>query len=141
MANKTTATLSITSNIGSSGIRLNCSTALYQAGTTTDIDYHTGLHRLDMETTNAVQILDDANYSTKANMLYIKNLSQTPTDFITIGDAVDGTPNLTAAGTLGCLYAGQFALIPYDPSGGTKHIHVQQSVANMDWEFMLFHQD
>jgi hypothetical protein len=141
MANKTTATLNITSNIGSSPIRLNCSTSLYQAGVTTDIDFHTGLHRLDMESVDAVKILEADNYSTKSNMLYIKNLSQNAAEFITIGDAVDGTPSITTAGTLGCLYGGQFALIPWDPSGGSKDIYVEQSTANIDWEFVLFHQD
>tara|TARA_R100001594_G_scaffold27919_3_gene52998 strand:- start:27712 stop:28134 length:423 start_codon:yes stop_codon:yes gene_type:complete len=140
MANKTTATLNITSNIGSSPINLSCTTELNQAGTSTAIDYHTGLHRLDLETTNATEILDDANYSGAANMLYIKNLSKTLTDYLIIGDTASSN-DMTAAGTIGRLYAGQFALIPYDPSNGSKHILVEQSVANMDWEFMLFHQD
>ena len=143
MANKTTTTLSITSDIGSSRLNISCTNTLNQASTRADgLEYHTGLHRLDLESVNAYKILEADNYTADtACMLFIKNLSTTSTEYLIVGDAVDGTPSITAAGTIGNLYSGQFMIIPWNPVSSGKDFYVEQSVANMDWEFILFHED
>ena len=110
-----TAGLTLTSGINdltSDTLSLSISTALTQAGNSTALAQTTGLARKTTTTTDQYTLLKADEYTAdKAHKLYIKNTSETATEFFTV--YIDDEK-------LGLMYAGDWALIPWAATDGVK---------------------
>ena len=67
-----------------------------------------------------------------AHKVYIKNLSTTASEYITI--SFDDGSNTIG---IGMLYAGDFCFLPYE---GTKDIEITTSAANMTVEYLVIYE-
>ena len=126
----TTAKLTlVSSDLLSDALNLEVTTTLYKAGASTDIALSTGLARYSSGSTSYVKLLEADDYtSTKADKIYIKNTSTTRTDYVDLG---------IGAVTIGRLYGGEWALIPW---GGDADFGVTQSATTSVLEWMLFYE-
>ena len=114
------AKLTLTSAAGdltSSALSLSTSTTLVKAGLSTSIDNTSGLARTTTSAAAAGNIqaeilyrADDAT-TNGANKVYLKNMSDTITEYYTVH--IDGEE-------LGRLYSGDWAFFPWDATAGTK---------------------
>ena len=114
------AKLALTSAAGdltSSAVSISTSTTLVKAGLATTIDNTSGLARTTTSAAAAgniqAEILyrgDDAT-TNGANKVYLKNMSDTVTEYYTVH--VDGEE-------LGRLYSGDWAFFPWNAAAGTK---------------------
>ena len=129
----TTAKITIvSSDLLSDALDLAASTTLFKAGASTDIEKTTGLARYSSGSTSYVKLLEADDYtSTKADKIYIKNTSTTRTDYVDIGVGNAGTV------TLGRLYGGEWALIPWSSDADFGLI---QSSTTLVIEWMLFYE-
>ena len=126
----TTAKLTLVSaDLLSDALSLEVTSTLYKAGASTDIALTTGLSRYSSGSTSFAKLLESDDYtSTKADKIYIKNTSTTRTDYVDlgIGDV-----------TLGRLYGGEWALIPWSAAAD---FGVTQSATSIVLEWMLFYE-
>ena len=129
-----TAAISLTSaadDLTSNALSLSTSTALTQAGGSTAIASTTGLARTTTATVGSTALIDsvvlyraDVCTDNGANKVYIKNISTTPAEYVTVyltGDR-GGETHTYVSGLieLGRLYAGDFAFFPWNAVSGTK---------------------
>ena len=129
----TTAKLTLTSSdLLSDALSLEVTSTLYKAGASTDVALTTGLGRYSSGSTSYAKLLESDDYtSTKADKIYIKNTSTTRTDYVDIGVGNAGTV------TLGRLYGGEWALIPWSSDAD---FGVTQSSTTLVLEWMLFYE-
>ena len=129
----TTATLTLSSDLVSDALKFSTTSTLTKAGGSTAIASTAGLARTNF-TNNPIQSKvvyrsDDATAS-KANKIYLKNLSATATEYFTI--FIDEEE-------MGRLYAGDWAFFPWSATSGTKETFIT-TIANTwaagdTWEF------
>lgn len=126
----TTASLTLSSSdLTGDTLALTTTATLTKAGVTTGLDQTTGVARKFFATQQtAYNLIAAADYSTdKAHKVYIKNTSTTAAEYVTVEI---GATNLS----LGRLYAGDWALFPYD---GNNDIDIDTSAVNMTVEYMV----
>ena len=126
----TTATLTLSSaDLTGDALALSTTATLTKAGTATGLDQTTGVSRKFFATAQtAYNLVAAADYTAdKAHKVYIKNTSTTASEYITLEV---GSTNLS----LGRLYAGDWALIPFD---GNNDIDIDTSDVNMTVEYMV----
>jgi len=151
------ATLNVTSaDLSSSALALSKSMTMTKAGTTTGLEFTSGLIRRKLTAVTQIDLVATGAqaYGTptanaadgsvvSAGKLYIKNTGSSSTDFITIGlgDATgaeeldDGTSQIS----LGKLFGGDWMLIPYHGLANVGDVLVKPSTAEaMTIEWMLF---
>ena len=136
----TTATLTLSSgDLTGDALALSTTATLTKAGTVTGLDQTTGVARtLFSSAVSAEKLIDKALFSDwsasnqVAHKVYIKNLSTTPGEYITIGFD-DGSNTIG----IGMLYAGDFLFLPYE---GTKDIEVTTSDPNMTVEYLVIYE-
>jgi hypothetical protein len=129
----TTATLTLSSaDLTGDALALSTTATLTKAGTATGLDQTTGVSRKFFATAQtAYNLVAAADYTAdKAHKVYIKNTSTTAGEFITVEL---GSTNLS----LGRLYAGDWALIPFD---GNNDIDIDTSDVNMTVEFLVIYE-
>tara|TARA_R110000823_G_scaffold44212_1_gene114599 strand:- start:1290 stop:1748 length:459 start_codon:yes stop_codon:yes gene_type:complete len=145
------ATLSVSSgDLSSSSLALNKTMTMTKAGTTTGLEFTSGLvtrkltatTEIDLVTTGA-QMYGTPTATTNANKLYIKNTGSSSTDYISIGmgDATGGEEldDGTSKITLGKLYGGDWMIIPYHGATNVGDVLVAPSTAEATTiEWMLF---
>jgi len=129
----TTATLTLSSaDLTGDALALSTTATLTKAGTATGLDQTTGVSRKFFATAQtAYNLVAAADYTAdKAHKLYIKNTSTTAGEYVTVEV---GATNLS----LGRLYAGDWALLPYD---GNNDIDIDTSDVNMTVEFLVIYE-
>jgi len=132
----TTASLTLTStDLFDDSLSISNTATLYKAGTTIGLDQTTGLSKAYLTATTVIDLFPVVKGVTNASengKVYISNLSEDETEFITIniGDAV-----------IGKLYAGDFMWMPWSPRAQhVNDIELTPSVATgMNVEFMAIH--
>ncbi len=118
----TTATLTLNSaDLTGDALALSTTATLTKAESTVGLDQTTGVARkIYSAATTADNIVAAADYADdKAHKVYIKNLSTSQDEFVTIEV---GATNVQ----LGRLYGGDWAFLPYD---GTNDIDIDTSAA------------
>ena len=115
----TTATLTLSSSdLTGDALALSTTATLTKAGTLTGLDQTTGVGRKTYTSTSIATLVDKADYADdKAHKVYIRNTSTVATENIAI---------TVEAQLLGRLYAGDWALLPFN---GDQEIKVTPSVA------------
>jgi len=134
-----TATLTLTSaDIAGDPVNVSKTSTCYKAGTTTVLDQTNGLQKLVLTTGAAKEIYTAENAAAdlglnKAAKVYIRNLSEVTTEFITV------TINATV---IGKLYAGQWLFMPWSQNDVAADIKVTASGAGLSIpiEHMLMHE-
>lgn len=119
----TTATLTLNSaDLTGDALALSTTATLTKAESTVGLDQTTGVARkIYSAATTADNIIAAADYTVdKAHKVYIKNLSTSQDEFVTI--EVGSTTNVQ----LGRLYGGDWAFFPYD---GNNDIDIDTSAA------------
>tara|TARA_R100000234_G_scaffold26234_1_gene15163 strand:- start:1721 stop:2164 length:444 start_codon:yes stop_codon:yes gene_type:complete len=132
----TTASLTLEStDLFDDSLSISNTATLYKAGTTIGLDQTTGLTKTYVTATTQFDpfpVVKDATNASENGRVYIANLSEVRTEYITvgIGDAV-----------LGRLYAGDFMWMPWSPKlAHVSDIEITPSVATGMWvEFMAIH--
>ena len=150
------ATLSLSSSdLTSNSLALSKSMTMTKAGTTTGLEFTSGLVRRKFTSTNHVDLITagaqnygtpTASDSTSASKVYIKNTGSSSVDYIEVGlgtSSGSGTATSDAIGgthlAIGKLYGGDWMLIPYHGKATVGDVTVQPSVATeMTVEFMVF---
>jgi hypothetical protein len=136
----TTATLTLSSaDLTGDALSLSTTATLTKAGTVTGLDQTTGVARKVYTAAVANEkLIDKALFSDwssgdqVAHKVYIKNLSTTATEYVTISFD-DGTNTIG----IGMLYAGDWCFLPYE---GTKDIEITTSSANMTIEYLVIYE-
>jgi len=132
----TTASLTLTStDLFDDSLSISNTSTCYKAGTTIGLDQTTGLTKTYLTATTVIDmfpVVKDATNTVENGKVYIANLSEDETEFITItiGDAI-----------IGKLYAGDFMWMPWSPKlQHVSDIELAPSVATgMFVEFMAIH--
>jgi len=110
-----TAAITLTSganDLVTDALALSTSSSLSKAGTTTALANTSGLARKTTTTTDQYTLFNADEYTAdKAHKVYMKNTSTVAAEYFTIH--IDDEP-------LGRLYAGDWALIPWSATNGTK---------------------
>ena len=125
----TTATITLNSaDLTTDALALSKTATLTKAGTTTGLTETTGVGRKTTTASSAVTIFAAADYGdTRAHKIYVCNTSSTATEYATL---TIGTQDV------GLLYAGDWALVPWD---GTADFKYTPSVAtSFTLEYQLF---
>lgn len=127
----TTATITLSSaDLTGDALSLSSTATLTKAGTLTGLDQTTGVGRKTTTSDSQYTLVDKADYADdKAHKVYIKNTSTVATEnaIITVESQL-----------LGRLYAGDWALIPYN---GDQDIKITPSVATaFTIEFMVIYE-
>lgn len=126
----TTASLTLSSSdLTGDALALTTTATLTKAGVTTGLDQTTGVARKFFATQQtAFNLITAADYtSDKAHKVYIKNTSTTAAEYVTVEL---GATNVS----LGRLYAGDWALLPWDAN---NDIDIDTSAVNMTVEYMV----
>jgi len=115
----TTATLTLSSSdLTGDALSLSTTATLTKAGTLTGLDQFTGVARKTFATSSIQTLIDKGDYADdKAHKVYIKNTSSVATEHILV---------TVEAQLLGRLYAGDWALLPYN---GDQDIKITPSVS------------
>ena len=115
----TTATLTLSSaDLTGDALSLSTTATLTKAGTVTGLDQTTGVGRKTYTSTSIATLVEKADYDDdKAHKVYIRNTSTVATENIAI---------TVEAQVLGRLYAGDWALLPFN---GDQDIKVTPSVS------------
>ena len=132
----TTNSLTLTStDLFDDSLSISNTSTCYKAGTTIGLDQTTGLTRTYLTATTVIDLFPVVKGVTNAaenGKVYIANLSEDETEFLTIGigDAI-----------IGKLYAGDFMWMPYSPKAiYSSDIELTPSVATgMSVEYMVIH--
>lgn len=126
----TTATLTLSSSdLTGDSLALSTTATLTKAGVLTGLDQTSGVARkfYASVTTNGTLLAATDYTADKAHKLYVKNVSSTASEYVKISI---GSSNVA----LGRLYAGDWALLPYD---GANDIDITTSAVNMTLEYMV----
>tara|TARA_Y100001973_G_C5193586_1_gene332638 strand:- start:1098 stop:1511 length:414 start_codon:yes stop_codon:yes gene_type:complete len=130
-----TATITLTSaDIAGDPVNVSKTSTCYKAGTTTVLDQTGGLNKIILTSGSANTILDAvAAGANKAAKVYIRNLSDVASEYITV------TINATV---IGKLYAGQWLFIPWSQNDTSADVKVTASEAGLSIpvEYMLMHE-
>ena len=130
-----TATITLTSaDIAGDPVNVSKTSTCYKAGTTTVLDQTGGLNKIILTSGSASTILDAvAAGANKAAKVYIRNLSDVASEYITV------TINATV---IGKLYAGQWLFIPWSQNDTSADVKVTASEAGLSIpvEYMLMHE-
>ena len=129
----TTASLTLSSSdLTGDALALTTTATLTKAGVTTGLDQTTGVARKFFATAQtAFNLIAASDYTAdKAHKVYIKNTSTTAAEFVTVEI---GGSNVS----LGRLYAGDWALLPYD---GNNDIDIDTSAVNMTVEYLVIYE-
>lgn len=129
-----TASLNLSSSdLTSDELALSTTTVLTKAGTSTGLTETTGLARKTTSDTATVTLFDGADYTDNmAGKIYIKNLSTTASEYITI---------FMNSEKIGRLYAGDWAFLPYAADADTNDFKYTPSVSSaLTVEYMLMHE-
>ena len=115
----TTATLTLSSSdLTGDALSLSTTATLTKAGTLTGLDQFTGVARKTFATSSIQTLIDKGDYADdKAHKVYIKNTSSVATENIAV---------TVEAQLLGRLYAGDWALLPFN---GDQDIKITPSVS------------
>ena len=115
----TTATLTLSSSdLTGDALSLSTTATLTKAGTLTGLDQFTGVARKTFATTSIQTLVAKGDYADdKAHKVYIKNTSSVATENILV---------TVEAQLLGRLYAGDWALLPFN---GDQDIKITPSVS------------
>ena len=131
----TTNSLTLTStDLFDDSLSISNTSTCYKAGTTIGLDQTIGLNKVYLTATTQIDLFTvmDAANAAENGKVYIANLSEDETEFVTIniGDAV-----------IGKLYAGDFMWMPWSPRAQhVNDIELAPSVATgMHVEFMAIH--
>ena len=132
----TTASLTLTStDLFDDSLSISNTSTCYKAGTTIGLDQTTGLTKTYVTAVTQFDpfaVVKGATNTAENGKVYIANLSEDETEFITvsIGDAI-----------IGRLYAGDFMWMPWSPKlQHVSDIEITPSVATGMWiEFMAIH--
>lgn len=132
----TTATLTLSSgDLTGDALSLSTTTSLTKAGTATGLDQTTGVARKFYATaqTNTALILAAEYTDDKAHKVYIKNISTTASEFVTVK---------IGATEIGRLYAGDFLFVPWsaDTTTTDADIDIDTSAVNMTVEFLVIYE-
>ena len=144
------AAITLASDITSSATNFNKSMTMTKAGSTTGLEFSSGLisrkytavTEVDLVVAGA-QLYGTPTATTNANKLYIKNTGSSSTDYVTIGigtaaqtqEIDDNTSN----NHIGRLYGGDWMLIPFHGIATNGDITVKPSTAEVTTvEWMLF---
>jgi hypothetical protein len=129
----TTATITLTSaDLTGDALSLSTTATLTKHNSDTGLDYTTGVNRItygSAQTNTNLIAAADYNDTTRAHKVYIKNLSTSNSDSLTIEFGGSNT-------VVGKLYGGDWAFLPYD---GTNDIDVSTSGA-LSVEYMVIYQ-
>ena len=135
MATTTNTLLLESTDLFDDSLSISNTSTCYKAGTTTGLDQTTALttvYATSVPQFDPFPAVKGADNRVKNGKVYIANLSEDETEFITvsIGDAV-----------IGRLYAGDFLWMPYSPKATlSSDIEITPSVATgMFIEFMAIH--
>ena len=147
------ATISVSSaDLTSSTLAISNTMTMTKAGTTTGLEFTSGLVRRKLTATTAIDLVTVGAqmYGTPtasvANKIYIKNTGSSSVDYIdvAIGDKdADAGEELLATGgnskiTLGKLFGGDWMLIPFEGSANNDIIVVPSTAEATTIEWMLF---
>ena len=147
------ATISVSSaDLTSSALAISNTMTMTKAGTTTGLEFTSGLVRRKLTATTAIDLVTVGAqmYGTPtasvANKIYIKNTGSSSVDYIdvAIGDKdADAGEELLATGgnskiTLGKLFGGDWMLIPFEGSTNNDIIVVPSTAEATTIEWMLF---
>ena len=132
----TTVTLSVTSgDLTGDALSLSTTTNINKAGTTTGLDQTTGVARKFFASAQSnTALIAAADYTDdKAHKVYIKNISTTASEFVTIK---------IGATEVGRLYAGDFLFIPWsaDTTSTAADIDIDTSAVNMTVEYLVIYE-
>ena len=132
----TTVTLSISSgDLTGDALALSSTTNINKAGTTTGLDQTTGVARKFFASTQSnTALIAAADYTDdKAHKVYIKNISTTASEFVTIK---------IGATEVGRLYAGDFLFLPWsaDTTSTAADIDIDTSAVNMTVEYLVIYE-
>ena len=131
----TTATLTLSSaDLTGDALSLSTTATLTKAGTVTGLDQTTGVGRKTYTSTSIATLVDKADYADdKAHKVYIKNISSTASEYITIK---------IGATEVGRLYAGDFLFMPWsaDTTGTAADIDIDTSAVNMTVEYIVIYE-
>ena len=133
----TTATLTLTSaDIAGDPVNVSTTATLTKAGGVVDMDQF-NYCRINLgSATDKVLIPAAHEYSTtNSNKLYVKNLSETASEYVTL--KIEGSTGVS----FGKLYAGQWLFMPYNQNDAAALIEVLPSVAGIDIEYALIHEN
>jgi len=111
----TTASITLSSSdLTSDALSLNSSTSLLNAGLTTGLKSTSGLSRKECTSLDIFTLFYADEYTAdRANKVYLKNTSTTPTEYFLV--TIDDEP-------MGRLYAGDFAFFPWSAGNGTREV-------------------
>lgn len=132
----TTVTLSISSgDLTGDALALSSTTNINKAGTTTGLDQTTGVARKFFASIQSnTALIAAADYTDdKAHKVYIKNISTTASEFVTIK---------IGATEVGRLYAGDFLFLPWsaDTTSTAADIDIDTSAVNMTVEYLVIYE-
>ena len=115
----TTATITLSStDLLSDELALSTTSALTKAGTSTGLTGTTGLGRKTTATVAPYTLYHADDYTTtKAHKMYLKNTSTVATYYYDIGIGIVGNNT-----SIGRLYAGDWAFLPWLATDGTKEV-------------------
>jgi hypothetical protein len=131
----TTATITIAStDLLTDELSLSTTATLTKAGNSTGLTGTSGLGRKKLASGHAQYTLFDGDDYTAdgAHKLYLKNTSTTASEYF----AIDINSE-----RMGKLYAGDWALFPWDANASTNDIKIDPSADDMILEYMLFTDD
>ena len=144
------AAITLTSDITSSATNFNKSMTMTKAGSTTGLEFSSGLisrkytavTEVDLVVAGA-QLYGTPTATANANKLYIKNTGSSSTDYITIGigtaTQTQEIDDNTSNNHLCRLYGGDWMLIPFHGIATNGDITVKPSTAEVTTvEWMLF---
>ena len=145
----TTASLTLSSpDLLGDALSLSSTNTLYKAGTTTGLDQTTGLAKIYLNATTAIDIfptIDETRISAETDLgenlnakVYVANLSTTATEYVTI---------TISSQVVGRLYAGDWMFMPWSQSQDTHtgNLHADIELApsvdtGMEIEMMCIHE-
>ena len=132
----TTASLTLSSgDLTGDALSLSTTTQLTKAGTATGLDQTTGVARKFYASAQSnTALIAAADYTDdKAHKVYIKNISSTASEYVTIK---------IGATEVGRLYAGDFLFIPWsaDTTSTAADIDIDTSAVNMTVEFLVIYE-
>ena len=132
----TTATLTLSSgDLTGDALSLSTTTQLTKAGSATGLDQTTGVARKFFASAQSnTALIAAADYTDdKAHKVYIKNISSTASEYITIK---------IGATEVGRLYAGDFLFMPWsaDTTGTAADIDIDTSAVNMTVEYIVIYE-
>jgi hypothetical protein len=127
----TTATITLAStDLLSDELALTTTSTLSTAGTSTGLTQAVGLSRKTTTATAAVTLFSAADYADdKSDKIYIKVTNTEAARYVTI---THGSTDI------GLLYAGDWALVPWDGRGDFKYTPGQADSTTV--EYMMFHE-